>query len=101
MSKVTKDEIKKIADLAKLKFSDQELNSFVDEFSSILDYISQISECDTSGIQSNHFLDNYIGEVFQADIPKLSLEDNDIFLNAKKERLSGRYFKTSKVVNKD
>ena len=41
---ITRTEILKIADLAKLHFSEEELDAFFPQFQSILDYIEQLKE---------------------------------------------------------
>jgi len=82
--KITKEEIKKIANLAKLELTEDELDSFVVEFESILNYVSLINECDTSSIENSaeiHFMDDYVGEIFQEDVPKPSMSHEDAFLN--------------------
>jgi len=102
--KVTKEEIEKIASLAKLELTEEELGSFVVEFESILNYVSLIDECDTSSIENSteiHFMDDYVGEIFQEDVPKPSMSHEDVFLNVPDSRRSGNHFRTSKIVNKE
>lgn len=43
---VTRAEVLKIADLAKLHFKDEELDAFTAQFQHILDYIEQLKEVD-------------------------------------------------------
>lgn len=100
--KVTKEEIKKIAKLAKLEFSEEELNTFQAEFNAILEYIGEIEKCDTKGIESVHFLSHFLGEVLRNDevSNKTSLTSEKALLNATKRTENG-YFKVSKVVSKE
>ena len=49
--KFTKKDIKHIADLARLELSDKEIQKYGSQLSAILDYIDQLSEVDTSGIE--------------------------------------------------
>lgn len=97
---LTKEEIKHIANLAKLKFSNEEIEKFSDEFNSILDYISQIKECDTTGIEFEHNLNNFRGNVLQEDVTKESLNRDVVLKNATNGRNKNGYIRTSKIVSK-
>ncbi|MBX4211380.1 MAG: Asp-tRNA(Asn)/Glu-tRNA(Gln) amidotransferase subunit GatC [Candidatus Yanofskybacteria bacterium] len=48
---LTDKEVQKIADLARIKLTDQEKEKLPQELSSILDYINQLNEVDTEGIE--------------------------------------------------
>lgn len=47
---VTKEEVRKVADLAKLEFAEQELNSLTTELNSVLGYIDQLKELDVANV---------------------------------------------------
>jgi aspartyl-tRNA(Asn)/glutamyl-tRNA(Gln) amidotransferase subunit C len=47
---VSRDEVKKIASLAKLRLSEQELDTFAQQFQRILGYVEKLKEIDVSGI---------------------------------------------------
>lgn len=47
---ISKDEVLKIAHLAKLEFTAEELENFTQELSKILDYFEELKEVDTSEI---------------------------------------------------
>jgi len=98
---VTIEEIKHIANLAKLKFTDAELAKFASEFNNILDYISQIKECDTSDIEFEHHLNNFTGNVLQPDEIKPSLPQAKVLQNATDGRTKNGYIRTSKIVSKE
>lgn len=98
---LTPQEIQHIANLAKLKFSDIELKKFSQEFNSILDYVSLIKECDTTGIEFEHHLSGFVGEVLQEDKVVPSLSKEDVLKNATKGRSKNGFIRTSKIVNKD
>jgi len=49
--KVTREEVIKIAELAKLSFSAEDLDGFVPQFQSILNYVNQLNEIDIAGIE--------------------------------------------------
>lgn len=54
MTKISKNVVKKLADLAKLRLSEEELERFSGEFSSILDYVEQLKDADTEGLKPTY-----------------------------------------------
>ena len=48
---ITRAEVLKIADLARLHFSEEELVAFTAQFQGILDYVEQLEKVDVSGIE--------------------------------------------------
>ena len=48
---VTRNEVLKIAELAKLSFTEAELDDFVSQFQRILDYVAQLDEIDIEGVE--------------------------------------------------
>jgi len=101
MIKITKKEIKHIAVLAKLSFNDSELQIFEKEFNSILEYISTINECDTTGIEFEHNLSDFKGLVLQEDIKRPSIKRDQLLMNATDGRNKNGYIRTSKIVSKE
>lgn len=97
---LTKEEVKKIASLAKLSFTDEELDKFIQQFNSILDYIRLIDDCDTEGIEDTHNLEDYSDEVLQEDIAQLGLSRDAALMNAV-DRVVYGYIKTSQIVSKE
>lgn len=98
MKKLTQKEIQKIADLAQLYLSQEELAELGPQLSEILTYVDQLSEVDTSDVT------DYLGVVdhgkaqLRSDESKESLSTEDVFLNASDEMQRNDYFKTSKIV---
>lgn len=99
MNNLTLDQIKHIATLAKLEFSDSDLEKFALEFNSILGYISQVEECDVSEIEFEHNMDDYKGEVLKEDLPKNFTNIKKLLSNAD-DRIKGGYIKTSQIIKK-
>lgn len=97
---LTKDEIKHIANLAKLEFSDAELERFEKEFNSILEYVSMIKECDTADIEFEHNLSDYNSAILQDDLVKPGLSRDKALQNATQRTKAG-FVVTSKIINKD
>ena len=51
MSKLSRDDVLKLARLARLDLSDDEINEFAGELSEILQYVEQLQAVDTNGLQ--------------------------------------------------
>lgn len=98
---LTKDEVKKIANLAKLEFDDAGLDKMAKEFNEILGYVSQITECDTTGIEFEHNLNDFKGSVLQKDEVVQSLPQDKLLQNATDGRSKFGYIVTSKIINKE
>ncbi len=48
---VTRETVAKIAGLARIRMDEQELDRMVPEFNTILDWVEQLGEVDTSGVE--------------------------------------------------
>lgn len=51
MAKLSRDDVLKLAQLARISLSDDELDSFAIELSAILGYVEQLSSVDVSGLE--------------------------------------------------
>lgn len=49
--KVSEEEVKHIAELARIELTSEEVNKFTKEISDILGYIEQLKEVDTEGVE--------------------------------------------------
>ncbi|MBI2641634.1 Asp-tRNA(Asn)/Glu-tRNA(Gln) amidotransferase subunit GatC [Candidatus Roizmanbacteria bacterium] len=52
MKKISEEDVKRLAKLANLKLSRGELNTYSKQLTSILEYVDQLNEVDTSNIPS-------------------------------------------------
>lgn len=50
-NKVSEEEVRHIAELARIELNDAEVNKFVKEISDILGYVEQLGEVDTEGVE--------------------------------------------------
>lgn len=92
---ISKEEILKVAQLAKLEFSEKELEKFDKDLNKILGYIEQLEEVDTTGIETLDSI-NPTRNILRIDenIPSLSKEQS--LQNA--PELQDGFFKVPKVV---
>ncbi|HSE29514.1 MAG TPA: Asp-tRNA(Asn)/Glu-tRNA(Gln) amidotransferase subunit GatC [Candidatus Saccharimonadales bacterium] len=54
MSKITSNEVRRIAALAKIAITDKEAEKFTDELASILKYVEQLDSVDTEGLEPTY-----------------------------------------------
>jgi len=50
MSRISKEEVKKVAQLARLKLNEDEINNHAEQLEKILDYIKQLEKINTENI---------------------------------------------------
>lgn len=93
---VTKKDAEYIANLAKLKYSDEELENFTHQMNEILAYIDKLNELNTDGVEPlSHPVENT--NVFRNDEKKKSIERDEALKNAPDS--NEEYFKVPKVIN--
>lgn len=93
---VTKKDVKKIAELARLEFTELELDSYTTEMNKMLDYVDKLNELDTEDVQPlSHPIENT--NVFRNDEVKESTEREDALKNAPDK--SSEDFKVPKVIS--
>lgn len=94
---VTKKDVEYIANLARLKFSDEELENFTSELNEILNYIEKLNELNTENIEPlSHPIENI--NVFREDQLKPSIDREEALKNAPSS--TEEFFKVPKVINK-
>lgn len=54
MSKLSRDDVLKLARLARLSLSDEEVEEYRAELSDILQYVEQLQEVDVKGVEPTH-----------------------------------------------
>lgn len=63
---ISRDDVRHVAELARLDFSDDDEKRMAEEMSQILDYVEKLDELDTSGVPPmSHVLD--VSNVFRED----------------------------------
>ncbi len=78
---MTRDEVSWIAHLARLELSDAELTAMTRQLSAIVEYVNQLQEVNTDGVEPlAHPLD--IHNIFRADEPTPSLPVDAALANA-------------------
>jgi len=92
---VSKKEVEKIAELARLKFSEEELENITPQMNEILSYMEKLNELDTENIEPlSHPVEQT--NVFREDDMKPSIPTDDALKNAPAK--DEQHFKVPKVI---
>ena len=92
---ISSKEVKKIAKLAKLKLTDDEITLYSSQMSQIINYISQLNEVDTSNIDPlSNMIDN--NNVIREDKIKESLDKSISLKNAPQS--DGEFILVPKII---
>jgi aspartyl-tRNA(Asn)/glutamyl-tRNA(Gln) amidotransferase subunit C len=92
---VTKKDVEYIAELAKLKFKDEELEKFTEQLNEILAYVEKLNELDTTNVEPlSHPVEG--SNVFREDNVKPSIDREEALKNAPDR--SELFFKVPKVI---
>ena len=79
--KVSEEEVKHIAGLARLKFTDEEVSAYTKDLASIVEFAEQLNEIDVTGVKPTaHILD--IHNVFRKDEMHESYDREKLLQNA-------------------
>ena len=93
--KLTENQVRDIAKLARLNCSDEEIAAFTRQLTTILDYVKQLEELDTENVEPlAHCLP--VHNIFREDVIKPSLTNDQALDNA--PHRDGEYFAVPKVL---
>lgn len=89
------DDIRKVASLARLKLSGEELQTYGAQLNSILDYVGMLDEVDLEGVEPMpHAVE--LQNVFRDDVRQPSLDRAAALANA--PRTDGRFFQVPQIL---
>ena len=92
---VTIKDVEHIAELARLRFNEKELDNFTHQLNEILSYVEKLNELDTEDVEPlSHPVEN--NNVFRDDEVKPSVKREDALRNAPEKDDS--FFKVPKVI---
>ena len=81
MSRISEEQVKYVAHLARLSFNDEEIKTFTTQLDDIIGFAEQLNELDTEGIEpTTHVLDMY--NVMRKDEVQPSLPREEALKNA-------------------
>jgi aspartyl-tRNA(Asn)/glutamyl-tRNA(Gln) amidotransferase subunit C len=81
MSRISTDEVKHVANLARLAITDEEAEMFQGQLDAIITFAEQLNELDTTGVEpTSHVLD--MKNVLREDKPAKGLPIKEVLKNA-------------------
>ena len=95
MIKITEDQVKKVAELARLKLNSNQVKHHAKQIEKILDYINQLEKIDTNGVACTTRAIEVIN-VLRSDANN-KFEDRDELLNLAPAR-ENDFFKVPKII---
>jgi aspartyl-tRNA(Asn)/glutamyl-tRNA(Gln) amidotransferase subunit C len=78
---LTQDEVRHVAELAKLRLTEAEIEEYTEQLSDILEYAAIIQEVDTSSVPPTPYV-LPLSNVMRADEPRPSLDNEEALANA-------------------
>ena len=94
---VTNKEVDRLAELAKLEFSEAEKETIVEDLNKILDFVGQLNELDTTGLEPLLFMTDEVNAL-RSDEPRVEITQKEALKNAPQK--DSDYFKIPKVLKK-
>ena len=96
MTKINKEEVKKVAHLARLELNEDEINHHAEQLEKILEYIKQLEKIDTNEVQCTTRAIEVLN-VFRKD-EKKKYDGTEELLQLGPSR-EDEYFKVPKIIN--
>jgi aspartyl-tRNA(Asn)/glutamyl-tRNA(Gln) amidotransferase subunit C len=96
VSNLSRQEVQRIADLARLELSAEELDLFTRQLGDILTYVEQIRALDTTGVAPTSQVLNR--PVDRDDVPADTLSREDLLRNAPDAAIEAGLFKVPRVI---
>ncbi len=93
--KLTKDQVKHVAKLANLPLTDEEVTKFEGQLSETLDYVDQLNEIDTTGIEPTSQVTG-LENVLREDETSASLSQDEVLQNTKSKH--NGFFKVKAIL---
>lgn len=94
---ITDDLIDKISGLCKLEFQGAERENLKHEFKRMLDFVAQLQEVDTSGVEPLIHITEEVNQT-RVDEPRGRVPQQEALKNAPKQ--DGTYFRVPKVIDR-
>lgn len=95
--KIKSEQVKRTAELARLDFSEEQLDQFVDQFGELLAYFEKLQEIDTSGVSALYHPLPREKTPFREDRVRVELTSEQALREA--PEVSQGYFKVPRVID--
>ncbi len=84
MSKLTRDDVRKLASLARISVTDDEADALSEDLSAILGYVEQLSSVDTEGLQPTNQVTGLTNVFRKDEVTNYGYEPSDLLKNVPK-----------------
>ena len=84
MAKLTRDDVLKLAQLARISLSDEEVEEFSEELSAILQYVEQLSSVDVSGLEPTNQVTGLTNVMRKDEVKDYGYKPQDLLQNVPK-----------------
>jgi aspartyl-tRNA(Asn)/glutamyl-tRNA(Gln) amidotransferase subunit C len=81
MADLTRDDVLKLAKLARLQLSDAEVDEFTSEFAEILQYVEQLQGIDTEGLKPTNQVSGNVNVMRDDEVRSYGYEPRDLLKN--------------------
>lgn len=96
MAILTRDDVLKLAKLARLQLSDDEVEQFASEMSAILEYVEQLGTVDVSGLEPTSQVTGLTNVMRKDEVKNYGALPKDLLKNV--PALEGKYIKVKRMI---
>jgi aspartyl-tRNA(Asn)/glutamyl-tRNA(Gln) amidotransferase subunit C len=97
MTKLTRDDVLKLAQLARLNLTDEEIEEFTREFADILEYVEQLQAVDTEGLTPTNQVSGNVNVMRDDEVRSYGYEPKDLLQNV--PTVEDDHIKVKRMVN--
>lgn len=96
MSKLSRDDVYRLAQLARIKLTEAESDKYADEISAILDYVEQLKNVDVSGLKPTNQVTGLTNVWRQDKVIDYGIRQSDLMKNVPKTK--DGYIKVGRMI---
>ena len=96
MSKLTRDDVLRLAHLSRLSLSDEEVERFRGELSEVLDYVEQLNSVKTDDLQPTYQVTGLMSVMRDDTTEDYGYKTNDLLKNA--PSVQDKHFKVKRIL---
>lgn len=86
MSKITSDDVRRVAALAKIAITDEEASKFTKELASILGYVEQLNEIDVVGLKPTYQVTGQTNVMRKDELINYGVDHNGLMQNVPRKK---------------
>lgn len=96
MSKLTRDQVLKLAHLSRLKLTEAEINNLTEELSKILNYVEKLNSTDVSGLEPTYQVTGLKNVMRQDEVVDYQAQPSDLLAQA--PAVQDKQFKVKRIL---